>query len=242
MRRPLAGLRGLLRITLLLAVLCFPLYTASPLGEFTSPAPAPPVTLLDATSDNPSVIMITDGFSACSAFIVENNPAPKPDLLVTAAHCFMTPFPLYTEYGEPVDVLYKGLPAARDDIAVIQANAPDELGAIDVAEEQPEFPYACILRGFNIPEEGETLGYRNCDVIGYDDYDGSLKGRGKARPGNSGGPVLIINEDGEEEAVGVVFAYDNFDPNIMYAVPIDELHKALIEADKEIERRQQEDK
>lgn len=176
--------------------------------------------------------MIDTGFGACSAFAIKNEPNSDQDVALTAAHCFdplgfgqAVPIPATAEWGGQLRLKAAGTPGMSNDVAVIIGSIPESFKPIPIAKVQPSFPFDAYFLGFNILN-GTTKGFKDAIILGLDEY-GALKGRSSPRPGNSGGPLIHIDSQGNHWLVGITFAYDIEDHNIGYFVPLKDIHEVL---------------
>jgi hypothetical protein len=174
------------------------------------------------------------GKAGCSAFVVKNSPNSDEDLALTSAHCFARTnpnvphfLPAKAEWGGYLNPILFGRPGQFDDIAILKGAIPESYKPIPIAKKLPGVPFNAYFLGFNIySDENQTSpGFREAKILGYA-VDGSLIGVGRPRPGNSGGPLIYIDEQGRHWIVGITFAYSFYELR-GYWVPLHVIQKAL---------------
>jgi S1-C subfamily serine protease len=168
--------------------------------------------------------------TACGLGIEGSGWAVRPDLIVTNAHVVAgaDDTTVTTQSGVELDataVYYE----PEDDLALLRVEA--ELPTLSMADGEPEGASAAVL---GYPENGpytvtparvgETRETLSEDSYGRGPVDRTITALGGAvRSGNSGGPLL----DEEGKVVGTVFAATTGGPRGGFAVPVEEVRRAL---------------
>lgn len=178
------------------------------------PKPRFILTLPDKPAPVIQIHSITGG--RCSAFYV------APQVIITAAHCTDSGAP-FTEDGQSTNILYEGHSGQVDDYAILWVQKPSAEW-LDPTEELP-------------PHMGPLLDIvKNPDLAAHplsyvaDAPDGSYIVMGRVRPGDSGSPVLDL----DNKVIGIAFAYNAATGEFAFVAPIPQVIKKLKELKLEI--------